>query len=253
MIAERLALRARKLTAIGDFALQFARTNAQALLVPALLCAVPAAALAICLSDNEAFWVWCLLGATLRVTSAPLTLACADLAVRPATALGPNLRVCVARMPVLIGVGVADAALRCVTLGLSSALFLFAPEVTLLERGGVGATVARSRKLLGAVPLRTIAMLALALLVPAWGALAGELACNALLELWSIPWRAHGLENLGISGPALAGAAFAEAGWTIVRFLVYLDCRTRAEGWDLQLQCQALVERHQAEKNRRAA
>lgn len=246
MIAERLALRPRKLTAIADFALHFSRVNAAALAIPVLLCALPAAAVAHWLSGDFPFGAWCLLAASARLASSPLTLACADLAVQPTTSLQTNLVRTVGRLPTLLALLAIDATLRCLTLGLSAALVQFSNEVILLERGSVGAAIARSRKLLAAAPGRTMAMLGLAIGLPVWGAFGGELGYAALLDVWAVPHKETGLVDHGVTLAALLGAGLAEAGWTIVRFLAYLDCRTRNEGWDLQLQCQAWVERQQA-------
>jgi hypothetical protein len=41
---------------------------------------------------------------------------------------------------------------------------------------------------------------------------------------------------------AFLGLGLAQAYLAVMRFLLYVDCRTRREGWDLQVQMSALVQ-----------
>lgn len=247
MIAERLALRPRSLRAIADLGLQFVRQNALALAAPTATCIVPAVAVAAWLHDGgEPVWLWIQVAVIVAFSSAPLTFACADLAVQPTTSLRSCLRRARARLPALFGVHVAEWILRLPTLGLSTVLFQFAPEVVLLEAGGLEAATKRTRTLLSTVGFRWFTVPGLGVALIGWGAAGGEVGWSAFRALWALPESPSGLTDEGFSVAAAAGAAVGHAVWVVVRFLIYLDCRTRAEGWDLQLQCQALVAQHAA-------
>lgn len=245
MIADRLVLRPRTVFASADLALAFVRANA-AQLWPAMLlaAALPAAIFALAGSmpaDDGMVWLgWF---AVLRLSSLPLTLACADLALHPATSLAKNLRICAQRLGAYVLATVGDAVLRLMTAGLTAVLFQFAAEVVLLERGNFGAASARTRALITAHPVLWVAAPLLAVFLPAWGALGGEVALHALLRLAGFSSAGWSAFSPHLTWAAIAGATVGEIGWVVLRFLLYIDCRTRGDGWDLQVQCQAMAER----------
>lgn len=251
---DRIALRPRSLLAVGDLALLFARRNARWLVWPALCAAAPVLWLASLTvgAGTEAWAVWLLLAVVGRVSSGVVTLACAELALHPTVRLWPVVAAYGRHLPRWLWVQTVEWFARLATLGLAAIPFAFAHEVALLERGNVAQVLARSRRLTAANPALRWAMPALAVAVPLWwyaGAVLGWQALLAMLHLGgAVPQQAF--ESMQLVG--VVGAATGEMAWTVLRFLLYLDCRTRGDGWDLQVQCQALVLAHGAPAGRAA-
>jgi len=132
-------------------------------------------------------------------------------------------------------------------------MFLFASEVMLLERASVGTALGRSRRVAGSsIGDALLALLAL-LLIPACTVVLAEVGGRALMT-----------ELLEIKPPP---SLFAE-GWSILafvgffwlvpyvataRFFVYLNVRTRTEGWDIQTKFAAIAARAQQRDTRAEA
>jgi hypothetical protein len=123
------------------------------------------------------------------------------------------------------------------------AVALFVVEVTVLERSPLRATVWRSARIVGCESGETFLALLLLLLLQVIATLsvdsAGRMIISVLLEsrapapIWTDGWSTLSLLGFWLFVPYVATA----------RFFVYLDVRTRSEGWDIQTRFVALATR----------
>jgi hypothetical protein len=128
------------------------------------------------------------------------------------------------------------------------ALALFVTEVTVLEHAGVAASLARSARIVrrasGQAVMALLLLALLHVLVIFAADSGGRTVITALLEsrapaaIWNDGWSTLGLLGFWLFVPYLATA----------RFLVYLDIRTRSEGWDIQTRFAALAARASSEE-----
>lgn len=259
MIAQRLVLRPRSLPALADLACVFVRVHARRVLavLPIALLPVPLAHWTASPEAPALPWltVW-LLGPAF---GAILTTLSGDLVVRddeggpPGSAAGSVATMRLRQLSALVGrwarnlpwlllVRVLDGGLKAISLGLLSGPLFFAHEIRLLEDGGVAQTWTRGQRLLGATPMRWLTAPAFFLAVVIGGAATGDAVWQGLRSVLGVPTQPSLLWSQGYSLPALVGACVAQAWLSVVRFLAYLDARTRREGWDLQLGAQALAD-----------
>ncbi len=114
-------------------------------------------------------------------------------------------------------------------------------ESYLLERVSLGRAIRRSLQLAGGAPLAATSHAIVArFLLPMWGALVGEVtavgAWQMFVQSGTVPFAAA--EAFG--SPWMAAGALATVPLAgVYRFLLYVDARTRAEAWDLQVDLRA--------------
>ncbi len=149
--------------------------------------------------------------------------------------------------PALFGVwlarvaGLLAGALTCgLGVPLAQAGLIFSTEAALLERVGPGRAARRSLRLAagepGAAVAATIAWWAITL----WFGLIGEWAGQGLVRDLLLLGQPFGAVLEGEATPWLvAGFLIAQPVHSWYRLLVYVDARTRAEGWDLQVALRA--------------
>jgi hypothetical protein len=136
---------------------------------------------------------------------------------------------------------------------LVAALLFFVGEVVLLERVPFGASLSRLQRLVsggaGEAALGFLLLLLLHAVCTVMGDVCGRAILTDLLS-WTAPepaWE-HG-------GSLLAACGF----WlflpfaALARFFLYLNVRTRAEGWDIQTRFAAIARRAEAEADADAA
>jgi hypothetical protein len=247
----RVALRERSILEVLDLAVVFVSRHRAAYLRTMLVACVPPYVVA-CLFGIYAGWQWAwataiLLGAAAQ---APFTILASRLVfegevkARDAvtTALRAMPRVVVVRIVQLVGTVAALAALFVPGVLAASAM-LFVSEALLLERASVGAALGRSRRIaatrfevaIGGVFTFAVVVVGAVLL----GDVAGRSVVSEVLEFRapSSIFEAGGgwLPMLGfwLVVPFLATA----------RFFLYLDFRTRSEGWDVQTRFAAIAAR----------
>jgi hypothetical protein len=156
----------------------------------------------------------------------------------------PVLVVCFAYVTV-IGLGLFVLGIPTIIFGVG---WMFGVEVLLLERSGPMAALGRSRRLI-AYRFGDAFLALLALLSLTWGCMAIAVlstmaATTELLQLAPLS-----LENTDtLSRVSLVGTAIFAPLVTIARFFVYLEFRTRTEGWDVQARFSALAARYEAER-----
>ncbi len=139
--------------------------------------------------------------------------------------------------------GVALAGVGWIYLG---PIVLFLGEVAVLERTSARVALRRARVLatahLGTATLTTLVILVLVAGGVALADLAGRELLEEVLEVRAPPslWVAGG------SWLALLGGWCAVPLVATSRFFVYIDCRTRSEGWDIQTRFAAIAARARA-------
>jgi hypothetical protein len=135
-----------------------------------------------------------------------------------------------------VGVGVA-ALLSCgVAVPWAMAALLFASEVALLEQVPAWRGVRRTLRLAQGHYARMVVGTGVMAAVVVWSVVVAEASAQALVEnvlQLGVPF---GLAQEGRVTPGvLAGALFVQPLIAVYRLFLYVDCRTRGEGWDLQV------------------
>ncbi len=273
--AAHVVLRDRALVDVFDLAVRFVAAHAARLWRPMLALLAPGFALCWLVGVSHG-WIaaWIAALALGMVAQAPFTLFASRLvfddraslsgalrdSVRAASAL-VVVRAAQAALPasaallLALAVGsenkaaIALAALFCVLIGLVSlwlgALFVFAPEAAMLERGGATASLRRARALSGSSPSDALLTLVAIALVVASMVLVAEYAGRSLLEDLLQVDAPPALIEVGGSPLALAGFWLSVPYVAVARLLAYLNVRTRVEAWDVQTRFFALAARAQ--------
>jgi|CZKU01.1.fsa_nt_gi hypothetical protein len=251
LVRARVALRERPLLDVLDLAVRFCVANAGSYARLSLVTIVPAFA---------ASWAAARVGGWLLAW--PVAIALAALLDAPFVALASRLvfddevrvrdvaraavriapRVAVARCVQGIALGMSLALLGLPWLWLGSVM-LFVPEVIILEGAGLVGAWSRAAGVASTrFGVAMAAMLLLSALVVGAALLAdvaGREFLDSVLEIRPPPSIFHE------GGSVLALFGF----WSVLpmrattRFFVYLDVRTRSEGWDIQTRFAALARR----------
>ncbi len=242
-ITHQVVLRPRSLMEIGDLTTAFLRTH------PLIFAKVLPIALSHCLlvgllanAKTDAATCWWILWALGPVTCSVATVIGGDLLLNPSTSARSAIMRWRRGLGGLVGGRLLDLLVKSLTFGLLAGSLSFFPEVVLLERGGATAISRRSGHLLSATPGRWISLSLLALLVPLLGLWAGEVAWHGLRWVTAMPKAPSALVEQGWSWPALVGFGCGQFYFAVMRFLAYIDARTRREGWDLAVRFAGLCD-----------
>lgn len=245
----RVALRPRGPLEVFDLTLVFVRANrgvlarlAAAVLGPWLLVFAVA-----CWLANGSPWLVLLPVPCLGVVQVPFTLIGGKLLFRSdATAWGALADAARAgrSLVTITLLGLAGSMVSAMSCGWmllpTMAALLFVPESALLERESVRRVVERSQRLasagFGAALFGVIARMALTV----WGALVAEAAGQLLFDSALQLGQPFGALLTGQVTPFLLfGALAAQPLFALYRLLLYVDVRTRTEGWDLRVSLRA--------------
>jgi hypothetical protein len=258
LLAARVVLRQRSLADSLDLALPFCLANKRPLGVLALVVLGPIAALLAYLRIARhwgwgAVWFSCVI-LSLLVEGA-FTVALGELLFKPPAEarvraiLSRFLR----RLPAVVFAIVARAVLIGLTLLITAPTSLFIPEAQLLEGASFGKALARSRALARNRTGFCMGVWLAAVFLPAVGAASMDLLCNSVTHyVLQLGYPTGELFSDGGSGFAVLGALLAVPLVAAVRFLGYVDLRTRKEGWDIQLRFVALAEQSALGRKRAA-
>lgn len=127
-------------------------------------------------------------------------------------------------------------------------------EASLLERAGPFAAIGRSGRLVKGDWMRALGLQLMLLLHIAAFVLVFEFVGNrGLLEFVLQLGAPTGRLEWGGSAFALAGLLAATPFVASVRFLAYLDRRTRVDAWDIQVACMAIAVDHERTREEQAA
>jgi hypothetical protein len=251
LIRARVTFRERSLLDVADLAVRFCAANWAAYARLGLVVLLPA--FVACLTAQAiGGWpfAWCVAIVTSALADAPFLALASKLVFADEATVGDALRAAGAAAPVLCVV----RGLQAIALLLSGVLLLlpwiwigstllFLPEVVILERLGIAAAWARAGRVarahLGAATAAMLLLAALTVGSAVVGDMAGREILERLLELKAPP----SMFEAGGSVLALLGYWSTLPLRATIRFFVYLDVRTRTEGWDIQTRFAAIAAR----------
>jgi hypothetical protein len=260
--AARVVLRPRSLSEILDLGLRFMTAPAAKLYAKlGALTLVPAWALCVAARFlGEWPWesVWLLAVVLATPIQGVFTVAIGRMMfseqVRTREVLGQTLR----RLPAYVGTLIVT---RIMIAFMSLGFFLVLPplwmwgrcayvhEVCLLEQAGPIDAVSRAGRMVSRNAMGAVGLLLLLSLTAVGFVLVAEALINTgllkfVLQL-GLPFGS--LFDEGGSAAALLGMFLVVPYWATVRFLAYIDLRTRRDGWDVQLRFMAIQARVRAE------
>jgi len=261
VLFSRVALRDRTTADVLDLALRFLVAHAWPFAKLAALVLPPCLA-ATYIVGKELGWIygWPFAIYASLVAQAPFTELSSRLVFETDVRVRDVVRVALGRAPMLVFV----RAVHLVVVGFACMLFFvpalfvggfafFLGEVMLLERATVSVAIPRLQRLsagaTGDAMLGVMVLGALHVLATVLGDVAGR---SVLQEIFS--WKAPPAAWDAGMGSFLAALGF----WlflpyaAIARLLMYLNVRTRAEGWDVQTRFMALAQRAEEEGAERA-
>jgi hypothetical protein len=245
----RVALRQRTLIDVADLAVRFCASHAGAYARVSLAVIVPSFALSVA----AAHWGNWTLGWTVAIVLAALAdapfVALASRLVftdtvraRDVVRLGARAvpSIAAARLAQALAFVMSSLLIGLPWLWLGPHLF-FVIEALVLERAGVVSAFGRATRLgkirFGEALSAMVLLLLVRVAFTAFADLAGREVLAGLLEIKPPPE----LMTAGGSWLALVGWWLAVPLVASARFLVYLDVRTRTEGWDIQTRFAALA------------
>ncbi len=251
ILEARVALRDRTVIDVVDLALRFVMRSSVAYAKLSLIVLTPSFLVTWWIAYDAGWgwaWTWTLLIAPFAAS--PFTALASRLMFAPSAEIGEVIRASLAALPRLLGVrilqfvGVAFGALAfLLPAAWFLALFLFTNEIVVLERATVGGALARMQRLLtggsGDAILAVLFLLALHIMAVFLGDVVGRGILEDVLEIAPPP------SIFVAKGSTLGLAAF----WCFVpfaatcRFLLYVNVRTRNEGWDVQTRFAAIAAR----------
>jgi hypothetical protein len=247
----RLALRERSILDVLDLSVRFVSAH-KAIYLRTMAPVLVAAFLSSWAFARAAGWAWGWLGAVLLSlpSQAPFTALASRLVfddrVRARDALTSSLRamprLAIARLIQIVALSAALAFFVLPSLWVGGAT-LFLGEVVLLEQSTVGRSFGRAQRIAATDVGSAIVGVALVLLVPLAAALLTDITGRAVLEDLLEVRAPASLWGEGGSWLALLGFWAAVPFAATVRFLTYVNFRTRSEGWDIQTRFAALATR----------
>ncbi|MCO4748276.1 MAG: hypothetical protein KC912_26010 [Proteobacteria bacterium] len=261
----RVALRPRDPFEVFDLTFRFVRERLRPLLRLTAVVLLPPALLLTLL----AWWfdgAWWLLFPTLAmgpILQAPFTLAGGRLLFGDDVAVGQVLVETLKRSVGLLGlwsaqglgwaavmaIGLASEPIAAISIAVAAMatapvaglLTTFVGEAVLLERVGLARAFRRSGRLMAGTGGSAIAATSSRWFLLVWLALASESSGQAILDFvlqLGVPFGS--LMNGDVTPFLLAGMLLAQPAAALYRLLLYVDARTRGEGWDLQVSLRAL-------------
>ncbi len=254
VLSAKIALRDRSLLDVLDLALRFTVANGRAFAVMSGVVTVPCF-LASWFVAEKAGWVLGWLSALVLVTfaEAPYVALASRLVFDERVRAREAIVVALRSIPRLVGlralqlVSVLAGMMFFLVPGVAlAAFFFFGTEVIVLEQSPVTGSVSRMQRLqsgyFGDVLMAMLALWALYAIAIVLGDATGHAILEQLLQIRVRPSEDE------IGGPiALFAAWMAVPLLTTARFFVYLNLRTRREGWDIQTRFAAIAARARAE------
>jgi hypothetical protein len=244
VIGHRVALRPRSMLETGDLTFALIQRHPKPfvrllpwVLVPALVCWGVHA-----LTEWNPYELLLLQFLITGVTAGPYTILCGDLMLTGDVSAKEVQQRFLKAAPRYVLLSLATLFVP-VLFFLPYGLIAFFPEAILLERGTLGAAFTRSRTLLRSTPGRGAAMVLVIGALALFGGSGMELARYSFRALFGLSLAP--LDDLWshLSWAPFVGLALVRPYLAAFRFLLYIDCRTRREGWDLQVQFSALAAR----------
>lgn len=237
MIGHRVVLRPRSLIETGDLAFSFVRAHWRLYLrlLPWVVTPFVPAWAGERFAGLDAALMWSLALALGVLGSGVYVRLCGELMLRPSVELGKLQRHFVRQLPRWVFARLVAAVVSVGSLLIAWPRAVLVPEALLLEEAGLRDALARSQVLMRATPGRALGVGLCAVMFAFAAAGGATAAVGGVNDLFGFATS---------DGPALSaylGCALTLPYLTTLRFLLYIDCRTRREGWDLQVQMGALV------------
>ncbi len=237
----RVRLRPRDPLESFDLALLFLRENRQVLGRLFAVVVVPVAALLgfLAWATDGSWGVLLLALSVLNAVQLPFTVVGAQLLFREEVPPGDGIRALWSAGALRLSMARAAVCLVVpFTLGVGALLALpmsFLPEIVLLERSGVAASWIRALRVGSMGLVGGIASVSGRIALSAWAVVVAELTGQGLCELLQVGQPFGTLWAYAVTPFALFGLIAVQPLHAIYRLLLYLDARTRAEGWDIQV------------------
>ena len=260
VIRATVALRDRALLDVFDLAIRFMARHARKLAFTALVGSVPGLVIVLAMrEDFEAFAIWPVALFFVVVGEIPVVALASRLVfddratVREGIALGFRGLLRVLGTRIVQAVAILVTSFTILLPVWAQGMLLFAPDAALLERASSFGACGRSQKLasrstgesiLGALFFGLAQILAAPV-----GDWIGRATMTQLLDttppapIWEDGASVFALVGFFAAGPILA----------LFRFFLYLNVRTRVEGWDVQTRFAAIAQRHALERRPEAA
>ena len=251
VLLARVALRDRSLLDVVDLSVRFLMRHLSVYARVAAIVLVPMFA-ATWLIAAYAGWLWgwpCALLLSMFASS-PFTILASRLVFEPEVPASSVLKTALFTLPRLLSCrllqifAVSFGFLLFVIPGIwAQVLFLFSSEVVVLEQASMSTALGRLQRLLGGnsgdVLMAMLLLLALNLGAVCLGDVVFRAVLEELLQIGAPP----SLFETGGCVLGLLGFWLAVPLVATVRLFVYLNLRTRREGWDIQTRFAAMVAR----------
>lgn len=251
LLRARVAIRDRSFLDVLDLSLRFVATHAAIYARVSAVVLVPSLGLGIAAGQLGGPVVgWAVAFGVALVAEIPFTVLASRLVFQDDVAARAVLADTLRDLPRLVGMrlvwlfGVAAAASCLVVPALYVGVAaLYASEVMLLERARLGDALRRSHRIatsaFAEAWLGVFAAIGLPLLAIGAAEIGGRIALNEVLQFRP----PASLFETGWSVLAVTGWFAVLPYTTTARFFVYLNARTRAEGWDIQTRFAAIAAR----------
>ncbi|MGD0524012.1 MAG: DUF4350 domain-containing protein [Polyangiaceae bacterium] len=256
LMRARVALRERPLLDTFDLAIRFCAAHAWAYTKLSLVVLVPAFAVSYAAARLGGWWLgWSTTVIVTAFAGSPFVALASRLVFADAVGTREALGLALRAVPRLIGVRILQSmafGASLIMLGLPwfwlGSIMLFVVEVLVLEQGTVGGTLGRAQRVANAHFADAVLTMLLLGAAPVAAAMLADVAgreiLQGLLEFKPPP----SMFSAGGSWLALLGWWATIPLLQTARFFVYLDIRTRTEGWDIQTRFAAIAARSEAER-----
>jgi hypothetical protein len=251
LLRARVAFRERSISDVLDFALRFVVVHGRVYTKVALASVIPLAAVSLAAGLTLGWTTTWLIAIPLAIAcEIPFTVLASRLVFEDQVRTRDVLRAAIRDGARVAFVRALGAAL--VVIGLSAlivpgiwlaTIFLFLGEVMLLERSSMLQAFGRAQRVASSAASEVVVAMLVLALVPAGAVLLADIAGRAVIgellqfrpprPLWTEGGGALATLGLFAQVPYLATA----------RFFLYLNVRTRAEGWDIQTRFAAIAAR----------
>lgn len=262
LMRARVALRERPLLDIVDLAVRFSAAHAAPFARLSLVVLVPGFLASWGAGELWGWWAaWAAAVVFGAFATAPFVALASKLVFADAVRVRDALRAATAALPRLAGIRFVELLALALSVSCSSGLawiyagtvLLFTTEVAVLEGGPVGGSISRSQRIANGNFGGASGAMFLLLFAPVGAAMLADAAGREVLGT-----------VLEIKPPAsmfsVGGSWLALLGWwallplaSVLRFFVYLDIRTRTEGWDIQTRFAEIAARAEAAVEQRRA
>jgi hypothetical protein len=261
VMTARVELRERALLDVLDLAIRFCAEHAGPYARLSLVVVLPSFAASWLAARAGGWWVgWLVTVALTSFATAPFVALASRLVFADSVRVREALRASLRATPRIIVLRLVQGVALAGTLLMLGApwlwvgtIWFFAVEVMVLEQAGLDRAFGRAMRIANAhFGVALLAMLLLSLAPAATAMLADVAGREALQSIFEVK-PPPSMFRVGGSWLALLGWWATVPLMASARFFVYLDIRTRTEGWDIQTRFAEIAARASADARDRAA